>query len=205
MKVKTWCTWKDAKLDKMDRKYIKNSKIIKDEYRRQREAGEIDLLKIPRDKLIYIFNNMDKEEDFRYKHNYDNENARRNQYYYDITDEMDSYDNLVREKFNIDNEELFELFKNYLIKNNDKKDYNTFTKILNATCKLNYIDYDDYEYSDYEEHERPFQEDVDHNYVGTYELVVMEPIPLEIIQNIKDTVEKLDKQVNQVKEVEKEI
>ena len=205
MIIKTsWCSYKDAKLKKVDKKYLKNVKIITDDDYRKREVGEIDLLKIPQDELIYVFNNMDKKNDFRYKHNYDKKNAKWSSDYYDLTDEMDDFDTQLESNLGLDVEKLFVLLKKYL-NNADTKKYETFAKILNVTCELKYMDYDDYEYCDYNEHEHPSQKDVDHNYVGTYELVVMKPIPLEIIQNIKDTVEKLDKQVNQVKEVEKEM
>ena len=192
MKEQTsWCTYRDKKMNKVAEKYLKNVRMVRDSDRLEREKGEIDFLKIPREVLIDVFDNI---EELRYKHNYDKKSARWSQDdYYDLTDTMWDFDYEMKKNFNMHEEELFKLFKNYLAKVADIQKYGNFAKLLSATCRLTYTDYDGYEYCDYDEHPHPSQEDINHNFVGDYELVVMKPIPLKIIYAMKKRVSLLVK------------
>lgn len=188
IKQTSWCTYKDVKLEKVDKKYLKNVRMKKDEDGLIREVGEIDFLKIPQNELIKVFKSM---KELRLEHNYDKKNVKFDDEYYDITPDMWDYLYAIRKHFNMNEKELFKLLRDYLTKNTDQEKYKNFASVLDATCKLRYRDYDDYEYSDYDEHPHPSQEDIDHNYVGDYELIVMQPIPLKVIQAIRERVKVL--------------
>ena len=188
MKIKTWCTCKDEKLDKLDAKYLKNVKFIKDDYKRTREVGEVNFLTIPAEKLIEVLNHV---EELKLEHNYHKKSAKwSDNDYYDLTDKMEEYRYALIECFNMYEKDLFDLTKKFIDVVKDTEKYETFAKILNATCKLSYMDYDDYEYFDYDEHPHPSQKDVDHSYVGDYQLLMNRPIPLKVIQTMKDEVKK---------------
>ena len=195
MKVNTsWCSYKDEKLDKLDAKYLKNVEFIKDLDDRTREVGEINFLTIPAEKLIEVLNHV---KELELEHNYHKKSANwSDDDYYDLTDEMEEYRSALIGCLNMYEKDLFDLTKKFIylicvVKDTEK--YETFAKILNATCKLSYMDYDDYEYCDYIEHPHPSQEDVDHNYVGDYELLMNKPIPLKVIQAMKNEINKLEK------------
>lgn len=189
MKIKTsWCTCKDEKLDKLDAKYLKNVKFIKDDDNRTREVGEVNLLTIPAEKLIEVLNHVEKLE---LKHNYHKKSAKLSDNdFYDLTDKMEEYRYALIKCFSMRENDLFDLIKKFIHVVKDTEKYETFAKILNATCKLNYMDYDDYEHFDYDEHPHPSQKDVDHNYVGDYQLLMNRPIPLKVIQTMNDEVKK---------------
>lgn len=189
MKIKTsWCTYKDEKLDKLDTKYLKNVKFIKDDDNRTREVGEVNFLTIPAEKLIEVLNHVEKLE---LEHNYHKNSAKwSDNDYYDLTDKMKEYSHALIKCLNMYEEDLFDLIKKFIYVVKDTEKHETFAKILNATCKLSYMDYDDYEYFDYDEHAHPSQKDVDHNYVGNYQLLMNRPIPLKVIQTMNDEVKK---------------
>ena len=187
MKEKTsWCTEKDVKLKKVKKEYLKNVKMIEDDGL-EREVGEIDFLKIPRKELLYVLNTM---HGLRYKHNFDDcsydEYDHKNDDYYMMTDEMMDFESDLSKNFDMYKEDLFDLFKEFTANISNKKEYQTFTKMLDKYCKLNYIDCDDHEYCYYNEHEHPKQEEIDHNHVGEYEFIVTKPIPMKTIQSMID-------------------
>ena len=179
--------YQDTKYDKVNKEYLKNVQMIKDDDGRQREVGEIDFLKIPRKDLIKVFRNTNE---FRLKHGYDNKNIDyTHEDYYELTDEMWDFQTLLNKNLNLSVQGLFGLFVDYLTFNTDEKKFDAFRKVLNETCKYTYRDYDDYCYDYHNEHPHPKQSDVDHDHVGAYELIVMKPIPLKTIQKLLDNVQ----------------
>ena len=185
---------KDAKFEKVDSKYLKNVKTIKDEERREREVGEVDLLNIPQKELVGIFNCMDDIAEAYTLRNLNDSLKIDNR---DFGEEMYNYLDMLEKKLKMETKDLFELLKDYLVKNKNEKKHEAFIRLLNATCKLAYTDYDDYEYDYYDEHPYTSQKDIDHNFVGDYSLILVKPIPFKIINAIKDEVDKLEEKERQ--------
>ena len=69
-----------------------------------------------------------------------------------------------------------------------------FIKLLNLTCRLDYRDFDGNTYSEWEEHIRPLQSKINHDYVGSYQLVLLKPFPLRIIEAMKKRIALIDKE-----------
>ena len=180
--------YRDAKFDKVDSRCLKNVKMVKDEKDREREIGEIDFYKIQKQDLVHVFNCMNKvvigselRELSKTLINSDNVTNK----------EMSTYIDLIEEKFNMEEEGLFNLLKDYLTKNKNIIKHGTFIKVLAATCRLVYSDYDNYKYDYYDEHPHPMQDNIDHNLVGDYSLVLIRPIPFKIIEAMENEVTKL--------------
>lgn len=205
MKIETsWCTERDPKIDKINSEYVKKVEFVKDDEGRTRETGEIDFLKLPRREFIRIFKNLSIREDCRLKRNYDENKYLLGDFRYgNLTDEMWDFEIKFRRQFKMYWPDLFKLFYDYVIIVESKDDYKNFVEILNSTCRLTYRDYDGYEYSYYTEHPRPKQEDIDHNYIGSYSFVIMKPMSLKFIKFMKDEVEGLNELQNEDQILEK--
>ena len=180
-------TLRDKKMEKPSKEYLKNVHLTKNTGL-EREVGEIDFLKIPCDELIKVLSNV---EMIRLKREQNNKNANS---LCSLTSEMFAFDKALKENFDIDtyceHDELFELLKKYLVVIKDTKKYESFAKILNLTFKLKYTDYDGYEYDTFDEHSHynVSQKDIDHDYVGDYELVLWRPLPMKLISAMKNEV-----------------
>lgn len=170
---------KDKKLNKLSTEYLKNIETLYDDYDRIREVGEVNFLKVSSIELLDVLEHV---EELKLKHNYNDEDASPCDYdFFDLTDEMENYECDLGICFNMDEKDLFKLIKKYIRCVDNTKKYDTFAKILNTTCKLTYVDYDDHEYH-YNEKKKPLQTEVDSNYVGYYEFRLERPIPLKIIK-----------------------
>ena len=110
-------------------------------------------------------------------------------------EELSNYMNLIEDKMG--EKGLFNLLKEYLTRNENNDKHGAFVRLLNATCKLVYTDCDNYIYESYDEHPHPTQNDIDHNMVGDYSLVLTRPIPFKIIKTMAN-------EVTRLKETEKE-
>ena len=183
MVIKTsWCTYKDKKSDKPDIKYLKNIRKKLDWDNRKREVGEIDFLKIPCKDLLKVLQDVEGLELKSKVSDYGE---------YEYPEELEEFDYTLTSKYKMYyRDDLLGLLKEYLQVVEGTKKYQTFVKILNLTCKLEYRDYDNYEYCDYDEHPHPGQEDIDHNYVGNFTFTIKKPIPMKVIgailKEIKD-------------------
>ena len=174
-------TYKDKKSNKPDKKYLKNIKTKIDMFNRKREVGEVDLLKIPCKDLLAIMKDIGEVE-------LDN---KKGSYLGDYPKELKQFDLDLQSKYKIDfYDDLPVLLQKYLKVIENTKKYATFAKILNSTCKLVYMDYDDCEYNNCGGIIMGTQEDVDHNLVGDFTLVIKKPIPMKVIgamlKEIKD-------------------
>ena len=182
-----WCSTKNGKPNKLDAKYLKNTKTIYDEFNRVTEISEVNFLTIPSKFLLDVLDHVDE---LRLKHNYDDENASPCDYdYFDLTDKMETYQWALKKCFNMDTNCLFTLIKKYICFVNNTNKYDTFAKILNATCKLTYVDYDNCEYCYYDKTEQQASSKVDSNFAGSYNLLLDKPIPLKIIRALTNEVD----------------
>ena len=169
-------TYKYKKSQKPDIKYLKNIKTKLDKYNREREVGEIDLLKIPSKDLIAVMQDVWSVELKSEK--------KSNGYTY-FSQEIDEFKKTLKDEYNMYyGTDLRNLIKEYLQIVDGTKKYETLAKILNITCKLEYLDYDNHEYDEdpeYVKEPTPTQKEVNHNFVGDFTLTIIKPIPMKVI------------------------
>ena len=178
-------------LDKLDEKYLKNVKFIKDDDDRTREVGEINFLTIPAEKLIEVLKHVEELKlEHKLEHNYHKKSAK-----WSDNDYMEEYRYALIKCFNMYEKDLLDLIKKFIYVAKDTGKYESFAKILNVTCKLSYMDYNNFQFEYFHPSDEtgllhPSQKNIDHNYVGSYQLLINKPIPLGIIQAMKDEVKK---------------
>ena len=174
----------DAKYDKVNSSCIKNVRIVEDDENRKREIGEIDFCKMTKQDLVQVFNCINDVvigSDLRCLSDVlINKNVDKELYNY-----MDLIEDKMGEKG------LFNLLKEYLTRNENNDKHKAFVQLLNTTCRLVYTDCDNYIYESYDEHPHPTQNDIDHNMVGDYSLVLTRPIPFKIIKTMANRVTRL--------------
>jgi len=182
--------YRDAKYDKVNSRCIKNVKMVEDDENRKREIGEIDFCKMTKQDLVQVFNCINDvviDSNRVYLSNVlINKKADK---------ELSNYMNIIEDKMG--EKGLFNLLKEYLTRNENNDKHKAFVQLLNTTCRLVYRDCDNYTYHDYDEHPHPTQNDIDHNMVGDYSLVLTRPIPFKIIKTMAN-------EVTRLKETEKE-
>ena len=168
--------YKYKKSEKPKMEYLKNIKTVFDKHNREREVGEIDFLKIPCQELLKVLQDM-RSINLR--------SEKKAGDYSFIPEELNEFSKTLKEEYKMYyGTDLFELLKEYLQVIEDTKKYETFAKILNLTCKLEYTDYDSHIYDEDPEyvHEKaPTQKEVDHNFVGDFNLTINKPIPMKVI------------------------
>ena len=178
--------YRDAKYDKVNSRCIKNVKMVEDDENRKREIGEIDFCKMTKQDLVQVFNCINDvviDSNRVYLSNVlINKKADK---------ELSNYMDIIEDKMG--EKGLFNLLKEYLTRNENNKKHKAFVQLLNATCRLVYTDCDNYTYHDYDEHPHPTQNDIDHNMVGDYSLVLTRPIPFKIIKTMANEVTRLKK------------
>ena len=179
-KTINWSYLDRVMIEKPDKKYVKNIELVKDNYGLTREIGEIDFDAISKKELEKVFSSTFLLE-------YGDEN-------YKSYETMEKFGKAVKEYYGMSEHDLLLLFKEYLTKNKDLQKYGNFIKLLKLTCRLDYRDFDGNVYSNWDEHPHPLQSEVKHDYVGSYQLVMLKPFPLRIIEAMKKRIVLIDKE-----------
>ena len=176
----------NKKLSKLDVKYLKNIKTLKKESYIAHEIGEIDFLAIPANELIKVLNNVER---LNFKHNYDKNDAKiTDQNYYYLTNEMEKYRYSLMKNFKLNEKSLFNLIKKFICVVKGTEKYQTFAKILNSTCKLSFMNYGDRIDTSNQ------KEDTYYKHIDKYTLTMKKPIPLEIVQEMKNEINKSERE-----------
>ena len=179
-KTINWSYLDRVMIEKPDKKYVKNIELVKDNYGLTREIGEIDFDAISKKELEKVFSNTFLLE-------YGDEN-------YKSYETMEKFGKAVKEYYGMSEQDLLALLREYLTKNKDVKKHGNFIKLLKLTCRLDYRDFDGNDYPYWDEHPHPLQSEVKHDYVGCYQLVMLKPFPLRIIEAMKKRIALIDKE-----------
>ena len=168
----------NEKYNKPNANYLKDITYCLDEDKFSkvyREIGYIDFLKIPAKELVKVLAKTVSDFDKSILKDGYNKLA--------FYAEDNEWGYTFRNALGIDNEDLLNLIIAYTNAIKGTKKYETFAKILDATCDLRYVDWQDKTKYNWEGDQfLGDQKDVDHNHVSEFDIYIKNPIPLDIIR-----------------------